>query len=535
MFAFAIIGPTLGEGTSSMPALSRFRAPATVLALSCATAVQAQPTLTPLLQKGESVGGQVVQHIRSTRTAGNTYAALLELSATPDSSTFVVWGYSPTTLQEEVLLAADQYAPLTQVRFDDVFGLSTGADVAVSALVDSGACSPLYAGSGYIDSLWLDMTGVAVEGDLVEFDTSRVWRAINTTSLTRDGRVSYVGFAAASTSVFPTWSALVLRTTSGVQRCWLRTGSEVASTDVVSRIDAASVSPNAEYAVVAARLNSGNQLVTRATWNVDGTPLLAPVSFGGSPLKTGEPVHAVRAAAPDSWLSFQALGTAEPDPATPSFPKHWYVVAQLSTAEGPRSAIVQTNGVVHFVLCREGGTLDGETLIGSPEHTAINAQGDVVSVWRTDANGRETLFLNDTKLLSTGSSTAVPLPGSTAPWLSNFLGMNTISVSDRDGNGDVAIYFIGHVGPDPEAPTLRTECLYRLVAHPARGEICRADWNADGTVNSTDVGEFINSWFADQAALPPTLISDFDGNGVVNSTDVGEFINFWFEAQAGAC
>jgi len=65
------------------------------------------------------------------------------------------------------------------------------------------------------------------------------------------------------------------------------------------------------------------------------------------------------------------------------------------------------------------------------------------------------------------------------------------------------------------------------------GGSCPTDWNHDGVVNSTDVSEFINSWFADQAA--GTLIADFDGNGVVNSTDVSGFINAWFEAQVMGC
>ncbi len=60
---------------------------------------------------------------------------------------------------------------------------------------------------------------------------------------------------------------------------------------------------------------------------------------------------------------------------------------------------------------------------------------------------------------------------------------------------------------------------------------CASDWNTDGVVNSTDVSDFINDWFADQAN--GTLFTDFDGNGVVNSTDVSTFINTWFSDQAG--
>jgi hypothetical protein len=69
------------------------------------------------------------------------------------------------------------------------------------------------------------------------------------------------------------------------------------------------------------------------------------------------------------------------------------------------------------------------------------------------------------------------------------------------------------------APTLR------IVVSTAPS----VDWNGDGSVNSTDVSDFINDWFADQSA--GTLITDFNADGVSNSTDVSDFINAWFEAQ----
>ncbi len=65
------------------------------------------------------------------------------------------------------------------------------------------------------------------------------------------------------------------------------------------------------------------------------------------------------------------------------------------------------------------------------------------------------------------------------------------------------------------------------------GSKCPADFDGNGIVNSTDVGEFINAWFQDQ--VDGTLISDWDNNGIVNSTDVGEFINSWFEDIAAGC
>jgi hypothetical protein len=60
---------------------------------------------------------------------------------------------------------------------------------------------------------------------------------------------------------------------------------------------------------------------------------------------------------------------------------------------------------------------------------------------------------------------------------------------------------------------------------------CIADWNHDGTVNSTDVSDFINTYFADQVA--GTAAGDINCDGVDNSTDVSDFINLWFSAQSG--
>jgi glucose/arabinose dehydrogenase len=60
---------------------------------------------------------------------------------------------------------------------------------------------------------------------------------------------------------------------------------------------------------------------------------------------------------------------------------------------------------------------------------------------------------------------------------------------------------------------------------------CVADWNRDGTSNSTDVSELINTYFYDQASQ--TTYADINCDGVSNSTDVSDFINIWFSAQAG--
>ncbi len=80
---------------------------------------------------------------------------------------------------------------------------------------------------------------------------------------------------------------------------------------------------------------------------------------------------------------------------------------------------------------------------------------------------------------------------------------------------------------------VRDGCGLLVISSEATLSICPADFNGDGTVNSTDVSDFINAWFEDQQA--GTLVTDWDSNGVVNSTDVSAFINTWFEDTAAGC
>jgi len=72
-----------------------------------------------------------------------------------------------------------------------------------------------------------------------------------------------------------------------------------------------------------------------------------------------------------------------------------------------------------------------------------------------------------------------------------------------------------------------------LETVPATIIVCQTDADCNGTINSTDVSEFINQWFTDQAE--GTFLADFDENGTVNSTDVSNFINAWFEESASGC
>ncbi len=100
----------------------------------------------------------------------------------------------------------------------------------------------------------------------------------------------------------------------------------------------------------------------------------------------------------------------------------------------------------------------------------------------------------------------VDIPGETTA----VLGLKNIT-NDDEGAYTVVITSAG-------CKTLETQAAVVIV--------CLTDIDCNGVVNSSDVGEFVNLYFADQAN--GTLLADFDHNGVSNSADVGEMINAWF-------
>jgi len=62
---------------------------------------------------------------------------------------------------------------------------------------------------------------------------------------------------------------------------------------------------------------------------------------------------------------------------------------------------------------------------------------------------------------------------------------------------------------------------------------CTADWSGDGSVNSSDISEFLTTWLESVGA--GDLEGDFDGDMAVNSTDISAFLSSWLHAVTGGC
>jgi hypothetical protein len=63
---------------------------------------------------------------------------------------------------------------------------------------------------------------------------------------------------------------------------------------------------------------------------------------------------------------------------------------------------------------------------------------------------------------------------------------------------------------------------------------CRADWNFNGAVNSSDISEYLTAWL--DSVQNGNLNADVSGDGAVNSSDISEFLTRWLAAiQSGSC
>ncbi|MGD9688445.1 MAG: hypothetical protein AB7K52_04240 [Phycisphaerales bacterium] len=80
----------------------------------------------------------------------------------------------------------------------------------------------------------------------------------------------------------------------------------------------------------------------------------------------------------------------------------------------------------------------------------------------------------------------------------------------------------------PQAPPLARTGANQPSAlaswQPPTPPACPPDFNADGTLNADDLGDFINCYFS----LPPCDGADFNGDAEINADDLGDFINAYF-------
>jgi hypothetical protein len=77
----------------------------------------------------------------------------------------------------------------------------------------------------------------------------------------------------------------------------------------------------------------------------------------------------------------------------------------------------------------------------------------------------------------------------------------------------------------------RTPGQLEVAGLPVPGAGCRANWNNDAGVNSSDISAYLTSWL--DSVQNGNLNADYDCDAAVNSNDISSFLTSWLAAVGG--
>jgi hypothetical protein len=88
----------------------------------------------------------------------------------------------------------------------------------------------------------------------------------------------------------------------------------------------------------------------------------------------------------------------------------------------------------------------------------------------------------------------------------------------------------------PQFRAMATNTCLNVASNVATLTLCSTDFNCSGNVDSDDLFDFLDAWFAQNGTFGPvgTLSADFNASANVDSDDLFSFLDSWF-AQNAAC
>ena len=359
-----------------------------------------------------------------------------------------VWG-SPDGVAAPVLLRTEgTFGPLVQTSYESFYGISNAGQVGYSA---SGTGGP----DGAFDSVWVDDTPVAVEGDPLPAGPLQdlFWSFASRPSITAGGLIHFQG--GTRVTVGGTTTARGLFDNTGTPL--LYTGDAVPGLPAV--LDDTGTPISVDYRVSASATNyivevEMETVGTGLTTSDDGAVVFSGSALmaGGSIVREAQPVPAAIGGEPgENWDNFDFMGVTEAGQ---------YLFTGDTDAATTIDEIVVVDGMI---VAREGQLLDGLAISGAIEGAYMNENGDWAVTWDYNdpvEGNREALFLNGELVIKELDEVDFDGDGvvDAGAILNDFSGISTLVVGDRAG-GEVSIYFTALVN-DNGAGNL--EGFYRI-------------------------------------------------------------------------
>ncbi|MFH1279760.1 MAG: FlgD immunoglobulin-like domain containing protein [Candidatus Eisenbacteria bacterium] len=333
-----------------------------------------------------------------------------------------------------VLWTEGTFGQYRQDSWESFYGMTDNGAVAYSPL-----CTDTGTGVSGLDAVYLNDNKIMIENEPYPHQPGMYWTFGSRADATADGVPYFVGgitvnqgAATTNRGLFygPTATPLLLGgwTVAGLPD----TLDHNATVSFDYRFSALGTHYTAEVQTVTGLTTNDNHVV------IDGAVALA----GGSPVSEASPVPPGAGGLPgENWDNFDFMGIDEEG--------HWMFTGDTD-ADVALDEFIAFDGAILF---REGDGVSGEVLSGSIEGAYMNEQEDIAYIWDIQNNLLEALFLNDRMVLKEGDE--VDLDGDGIPEagtaLLDFTGISTLTMSDRDGNDDVRIYFTANV----EVPAAR--------------------------------------------------------------------------------
>jgi hypothetical protein len=411
-----------------------------------------------------------------------------------------VWG-SATGGPIAIMRTEGTFGPLVQTGFESFWGFANSGSIAYSA---TGTGGPV----GGFDSVWLDDTAIAVEGDPVPSLPGQFWVFASRPSASTSGEPWWVsGYS--STSGGSTQARGLFRGVDATPV--LVTGDEVggiAETVNVGTGVAFSYRISNEgtkwmgIAVVTSSTATDNVVVINGDAVMAGGGLVRegsviPVGAGGDGVET--------------YQAFASLAVNESG--------NW-LLAGDSNAATTADAFVMINGQI---VLREGAMVGGFPTTGAFDWADLNENGDWIVSWNVnDGTTREALIFNGELLIRETAPIdrdGDGLPDTNITLTDLTTGIDNMYMSDRFGNGTVDIYFTADTRDLVTVPIPAAIEVYFRLTVQAR---CPGDFNNDDVVTVPDIFAFLSAWFA---GLPS---AEFDGAPGITVPDIFAFLSLWF-------
>jgi len=389
---------------------------AAAILLVAGSAANAQ-VASALIREGDALGGSTVSSVSAVSTNySQGWAAIVNRA---DGIATVFGNYAGGA--GAIIRTEGTFGPLVQTALEGFFRIGDSS-VGYSA---SGTGGP----AGGFDSVWVDDTPIAVEGNPVPSIANQFWTFGSRPGVTANGTPYWVGGYSATQGgttqnrglfygsnatplllggqLVPGLSTALVTSSFPFDYRFSENGSNYISPVTLSGATAT----NQGVVINGSAAVAGGSSVQKGT--------VVPIASGGNGAETYE--------------NFDFVGINETG--------DWMVTGDTNAATAGDEFIMKNGSIV----LREGQSLaGGGTIGGAIDMGFMNESGDWAVVW--DVDTKESLIFNSMRILSVGENMdltgdGIPEPNSI---LTDFTGIATLFLSDRTGNY-VDIYFTADV------------------------------------------------------------------------------------------